>query len=86
VTTIEIEDRDNDTDVVGNSVANVNYFYEYLRSLGNADAYGFAEFLKRFMRNIMYGLEGNSVAERITIGKTYHKRLNSATWDFIRER
>jgi hypothetical protein len=62
VTTIAIEDRDNCTDVVGNSVANVNYFYEYLRSLGNADAWGFAEYLKRFMSNIMYGFEANSVA------------------------
>jgi hypothetical protein len=62
LTTIAVEDRDNNIDVVGISLANVNYFYEYLRSLGNADAWGFAEFLKRFMRNIMYGLEVNSVA------------------------
>jgi hypothetical protein len=62
VTTVALEDRDNPTDVVANSVAHFKYFYEYLRSLGNADAWGFADYLKRFMSNIMFGLEGNSVA------------------------
>jgi hypothetical protein len=62
VTTIALEDRDNPTDLVANSVANTKYFYEYLRSLGNADAWGFADYLKRFISNIMYGLEGNLVA------------------------